>query len=128
MFPAGAPGVALFVLRNCIAFELIGSAFRSGWQHAAFLFLLSMLCIGFLTPAICGLAALAVLVSLVDSREMLNANVALIVLSTLSLAFLGPGAFSVDARLFARRVVVSTSSNDSVRKAGAHSSEKTADH
>jgi uncharacterized membrane protein YphA (DoxX/SURF4 family) len=71
--------------------------------------LLSMLCLGFLTPAICGLAAAAVLFELPYSSVVSSSNVVLVVLSTLSLAFLGPGAFSVDARLFARRVVVSTS-------------------
>lgn len=112
MFPAGAPGVALFVLRNCIAFQLAGCAFPVGWQHAVFIVLLGMLGIGLLTPVICGLAAVAVLVDLAYSREILNVSVAVVVLSTLSLGSLGPGAFSVDARLFARRIVVSTSSTD----------------
>jgi hypothetical protein len=109
MFPGGAPGVALLVLRNCIAFELAGCAFPAGGQHVLFIILLSMLGIGFLTPAVCGIAALAVAVELAKSIVILKVNVALIVLSTLAIAFLGPGAFSVDARLFARRVVVSTS-------------------
>jgi hypothetical protein len=112
MFPAGAPGVALLILRNCIAVALAGCAFPVGWQHSMFLILLSMLCIGLLTPAICGVSALAVLFELGYSREIPNAQVALVVLSTVSLAFLGPGAFSVDARLFARRILVSTSSTD----------------
>ena len=115
MFPAGAPGVALLVLRNCLAFQLAGCAFPHGWQHALFIILLSALGLGFLTPAICGLAALAVFVGIAHSGEMPNANVALVVCSTVSLAFLGPGAFSVDARIFARRVVVSTSSNHAIK-------------
>jgi hypothetical protein len=110
MFPAGAPGVALFVLRNCIAVALAGCAFPAGWQHAVFVISLSMLCIGLLTPAVCVLAALAVLFELVRGRVIPNANVAVIVLSTLSLAVLGPGAYSIDARLFGRRVLLSTSS------------------
>lgn len=113
MFPGGAPGVALFVLRNCIAVALAGSAFPTGWQHSTFLVLLGMLCVGLLTPAVCVLAALAVLFELARSRGIPNATVSVVVLSTLSLAVLGPGAFSVDARLFGRRMLVSTSSSDS---------------
>jgi hypothetical protein len=116
MFPTGAPGVALLVLRNCIAFQLAGSVFPVGWHHVLFVVLLSMLCIGLLTPAICGLAVLAIAIQFVDSRDIRNANLALVVLSTLSLAFLGPGAFSVDARIFARRIVVSTSSTDVIEE------------
>jgi uncharacterized membrane protein YphA (DoxX/SURF4 family) len=112
MFPAGAPGVALLVLRSCIAFELAGCAFPAGWKHAMFIILLSLLVVGLLTPAICGFTSFAVFIYIALSKEMPNANVTLVVLSALSLAFLGPGAFSVDARLFARRIVVSTSSTD----------------
>jgi hypothetical protein len=61
MFPAGAPGVALLVLRNCIALALYGMTFPPGWQHVMFLILLAMLCIGLLTPAACVLAAATVL-------------------------------------------------------------------
>lgn len=104
----------MLVLRNCIAFELAGCAFPAGWRHAVFIGLLSMLGIGLLTPAVCGLSALAVLVEIGYSEEIWNANVALVVLSTISMAFVGPGAFSVDARLFGRRIVVSASSTDAV--------------
>jgi hypothetical protein len=112
MFPAGAPGMALLVLRNCIAVALAGCAFATGWQHLVFVALLSMMCIGLLTPAVCGVSALAALAQLVYLGIAPNANVILIVLSTLSLAFLGPGAFSIDGRLFGRRMLVSTSSRD----------------
>lgn len=118
MFPAGAPGVALFILRNCVAFELAGCAFPAGWQHTVFVAVLSMLSIGLLTPAVCGASALAVVVEFAYSREVPNANVALVVLSTWSLAVLGPGAFSVDARLFTRRIIVSTSSADGIEDEG----------
>jgi len=113
MFPRGAPGVALLVLRICVAVALAGNAFLAGWQHIAYLILLGMLCIGLFTPVICGLAAAGVLFDLAHSGEVHFVNAAVVVLSTLSLALLGPGAFSVDARLFGRRVVISTSGSDS---------------
>ena len=112
MFPTGAPGFSLFLLRNCIAVELSNCAFRAGWQHTVFLVLLSLLCIGFLTPAVCALAVVGVLFDLIWSREMPTAHAALVVLSTSALSFIGPGAFSVDARLFARRILVSSSPSD----------------
>lgn len=109
MFPAGAPGIALLILRNCIAFSLAGCAFSAGWQHFVFLSLLSLLCIGLLTPAVCGLAALTVVVEFASLKQLPTANVVVIILSTFALALLGPGAISVDSKLFGRRIVVSTS-------------------
>ena len=85
-------------------------AFPTGWQHFLFLTLLSMLCIGLVTPAVCVVAAVAVLAQAVYLGKVPDANVIVAALSTLSLAFLGPGAFSIDARLFGRRILVSTSS------------------
>jgi hypothetical protein len=109
MFPTGAPGVALLVLRNCVAVALGGSAFLTGRQHIGFLILLGMLCVGMFTPVVCCLAAAGVLFDLGHLANVHPANAAVVVLATLSLAFLGPGAFSIDARLFGRRVVMSTS-------------------
>ena len=113
MFPAGAPGIALLILRNCIAFSLAGCAFSVGGQHFLFLSLLSLLCIGLLTPAVCGIAVLAVLVEFASLKQIPNSSVVVILLSTFALAFLGPGAISVDSKLFGRRILVSTSSANS---------------
>jgi hypothetical protein len=113
MFPAGAPGIALLVLRNCIAIALAGSAFPVGWQHAAFLVLLSMLCFGLFTPVVCGIAVAALLFHPAHSSAVFSANIVILALSALSLALLGPGAFSIDARIFGRRVLVSTASSNS---------------
>jgi hypothetical protein len=112
MFPAGLPGIALLVLRNCIAFALGGSAFPSGWQHAAYLLLLSMLCFGLFTPVVCGIAIAAILFNLAHSPAVSSANIVVLALSTLSLALLGPGAFSIDARMFGRRILISSASSN----------------
>jgi ABC-type uncharacterized transport system permease subunit len=109
MFPAGVPGVALLVLRCCIAAALAGTAFQSGWQHVAFLCLLSLLFFGLLTPIVCGVAVLAVLFDLAQVR---NIEIGIVLLSTASYACLGPGAYSIDARLFGRRMLVSTDSSE----------------
>jgi hypothetical protein len=110
MFPTGAPGVALLVLRCCIATALAGIAYRSGWQHVAFLGLLSLLYLGMLTPVVCGVAAAAVLL---DLSRLQNPNIeelAIVLLSAFAFVFLGPGAYSIDGRLFGRRKLVSTNS------------------
>ena len=112
MFPAAAPGIALLVLRICIAVALDEVAFSAGWQHLAFLILLGFLCIGLLTPVVWGLAAAGVVFELAHTADVLPLHSLIVVLATLSLAFLGPGAYSADARLFGRRVVISTSGSD----------------
>jgi hypothetical protein len=110
MFPAGAPGVALLVLRICICVALACSAFPNGWEHVAFLVLLGLLCAGLLTPLVCGIAVVAVLVDFPEAHRGAGLWTVIIVLSTSAYALLGPGAYSVDARLFGRRVVLSTDS------------------
>jgi hypothetical protein len=113
MFPAGAPGGALLILRCCIAVAMAGIAFPAGWEHTAFLVLLSLLCFGLLTPIVC---ITATLLALLDLPHLLAENVAqviIVLLCTSSFAFLGPGAFSIDARLFARRIVLSDRASQS---------------
>jgi hypothetical protein len=113
MFPAGAPGAALLVIRCCVAAALAGIAFPAGWRHVAFMLLLGMLCLGMLTPLVC---LTATLVALMDLPHLLTENlieVIIVLLCASSLAFLGPGAFSIDARLFARRMVLSDRSSRS---------------
>jgi hypothetical protein len=112
MFPAGVPGVALLVLRCCIAAALAGTAFPSGWQHVAFLCLLSLLFLGLLTPIVCGVAVLSVFFDLSQVRNMNPIEIGIVLLSTASYACLGPGAYSIDARLFGRRMLVSTDSSE----------------
>jgi hypothetical protein len=113
MFPAGAPGAALLVIRCCIATALAGIAFPAGWRHVAFMVLLGMLCLGMFTPVVCLAAAL---VALMDLPHLLTENVIeviIVLLCASSFTFLGPGAFSIDARLFARRMVLSDRSSRS---------------
>lgn len=110
MFPAGAPGVALLVLRCCVATALSGIAFPSGWQHLAFLGLLSLFWLGLLMPAVCGLSLGAVLLDLSHLRNVSDVEIAIVLLSSASCGVLGPGAYSIDARLFGRRMLLSSHS------------------
>jgi hypothetical protein len=113
MFPAGAPGAALLVIRCCFATALAGIAFPVGWPHIAFMVLLAMLCLGMLTPVVCLVATLAVLIDLRHLPAENVAEVIIVLLCVSSFAFLGPGAFSIDARLFARRIILSDNASRS---------------
>ena len=105
--------MALLVLRCCIATSLAGIAFPTGWRHVAFMVPLVMLCLGMFTPVVC---VAATLVALLDLPRLLTENVIeviIVLLCASSFSFLGPGAFSIDARLFARRMVLSDRSSRS---------------
>jgi len=113
MFPPGAPGVGLLLLRISVAATFVLSVTQStrvSAVHVLFVgaLLISIsLAIGFLTPYLsfvtCALALLNVYGP--DWRtDSLTLNC--LVLNPLALALLGPGAYSLDARLFGRRVVV----------------------
>ena len=111
MFPAGAPGIALLMLRVSIAAMLLladepGAHIASiTWEFLALVALCILLCIGLLTPAACVLSVLLVghQLFLITGRQTIS--VILILVITTSLALLGPGAFSIDARLFGRRII-----------------------
>jgi uncharacterized membrane protein YphA (DoxX/SURF4 family) len=113
MFPPGGPGIGLLLLRISVAatFVLI-VANQTGFSSIRPLFvgaLLLSLCltIGALTPYLSFVVCVYALVNLfgASSRpdELLFAS---LMLNAAALALLGPGAYSVDARLFGRRVVV----------------------
>ena len=106
-FPVGWPGVGLLLLRLLVGVTLIaqtvtqvGSSELSayGW-FLAVLILLGALCIllGFVTPVV------AVVIGLVSVAVAFNLDI--VVLST-AIALLGPGAFSIDARMFGRREIL----------------------
>lgn len=112
MFPSGRPGVALLLLRLAVA---AGLCLMPDSGRALYLVLPSplplpvlsllaaMLVLGLLTP----LTALAVWVlGVLALRASVQAPLILIVLQALVLMLIGPGAYSVDARLFGRRKLV----------------------
>jgi uncharacterized membrane protein YphA (DoxX/SURF4 family) len=112
MFPAGIAGVALFVLRSSVAVNLIveattyGSLFKQPWLFLVVAVPASLLCLGLMTPycaAFTGLLQLAALFAFAGQGKF---PVALSVLNSAVVAMLGPGAYSIDARIFGRRLLV----------------------
>ena len=112
MFPQGGPGVALLLLRVSVAAILLMNA--ASYLNVSSLRLLFAcvvlasvsLGVGFLTPYLSVIACAAATANLLlgpGSGDLIHITP---VIDALALAIIGPGAYSVDARLFGRRVTV----------------------
>ena len=110
MFPGGWPGAGLFVLRLAVAIPfLIGGSSElwplpHDWVYVRLLEIGvgSLLLIGLWTPVMEALQIFIELWILFSRGGALSTHLLLTALG-LSLLMLGPGAFSVDARLFGRK-------------------------
>jgi uncharacterized membrane protein YphA (DoxX/SURF4 family) len=112
MFPAGRAGVALLLLRVAAATTLIvdgtanGASVTSFWILIVFLFPASSLIIGLLTPYGSAICCLIQLVVLLQTGSYNGFHLAMSILNSGVVAVLGPGAYSVDARIFGRQLLV----------------------
>ncbi len=105
-FPDGRAGVGLLLLRVAVGASVLAHArnwhVAPAWQTIAFgslaLLVALLLLIGFLTPVAGSISASVCLASFAATDLCLSAIAAAIVL-------LGPGAYSVDSRLFGRREI-----------------------
>ena len=115
MFPRGGPGVGLLFLRistaAMFALNVMHPLLRSSptlyWVGVSLIALISfLLCIGFLTPFLAAVACAAAVANLFLADQPGNFVYILRILTSAALFFLGPGAYSLDARLFGLRVTV----------------------
>lgn len=111
MFPTGAAGIALVILRLSAAAALL----KHVAEHPYFLatsftlpacaLLASVLCLGFLTPYASGISCLIEFTAIFLPEAQPVFATILSIANTAALGMLGPGAYSLDARIFGRRVV-----------------------
>ena len=112
MFPQGAPGFALLLLRISVATIFLTSIANQSLVSsvplvcAGVLLISGSLSIGFLTPYLSVVSFVSgVAILLLNPHSYSVVQVALL-FNAAALALLGPGAYSVDARLFGLRVTV----------------------
>lgn len=96
MFPDRGPGIGLLWLRLCLSAALFTPGMQAGGWSALCLLAVLMLVLGALTP----LAALMAVVGMFAQQTPWPQAVL-----PLALLMLGPGAYSLDARLFGRRLL-----------------------
>ena len=122
MFPAGAPGIAILLLRVSVAMAFIDGS-PEVWKSTigvliciVFGVLSVFLCLGVLTPVASTICCAIELTQLflmgpADRRFLLLSS-----LNAAAIALLGPGAYSIDARLFGRRVITFPPTDTSHRR------------
>jgi uncharacterized membrane protein YphA (DoxX/SURF4 family) len=112
MFPQGGPGFALLLLRLSVAALLLiealyrSSSFPSYILVAGVVLISIFLIIGYLTPFISVLACISAVTALLTGFLPDRLALFCLAVNSVALALLGPGAYSLDARLFGRRTLV----------------------
>ena len=115
MFPQGGPGIGLLLLRIAAAgmfalnlthrFNFSSNALN--WLIVSLIGLISLgLLLGYLTSILTIIACVAAIANLLLTDQPTDVVYILRILTSAALFFLGPGAYSVDARLFGLRVTV----------------------
>jgi len=121
-YPGGRSGVALLALRGALGIALLvqgsyciaeSGATLFAWRGLTALAAGALLTIGFLTPIVvtltaCGAAGFEFFLSPFCSANVFDGklSIALAAVILIGVALLGPGAFSLDARLFGRREII----------------------
>ncbi len=108
MFPIGAPGVGLLLLRIGVGVLLLLKAFPDGdvtgtwWAVIGLAILAGALCLGIYTPVTSAVSVLIQATGFSSARGESAVQLVCLVFISVSIGLLGPEAFSVDALLFGR--------------------------
>jgi hypothetical protein len=111
MFPQGGPGVALLLLRiSVVAFLIIIAVNYYGSYHglvlAAVLLISVSLLIGLITPYLCSIAIVLVIGNMIINPNTSSIVCVIAIANAAALGLLGPGAYSLDSKLFGRQVTI----------------------
>jgi hypothetical protein len=112
MFPNSWPGIALLLLRVALGANVaygaleLRATLNAAWVLALFATVAAALGLGLLTPFTAVLAACFEITLWHFSFGTVAALHVCAILIAAALAMLGPGAYSVDAKLFGRRKVI----------------------
>jgi len=111
MFPTGTAGIALVLLRLSVAAMLLigfprGGVVSSQWAFAGLAVLAAFFLLGALTPILCILSCCIEIAALFSLKGIDGLHMLFTIVDTAALGLLGPGGYSLDARMFGRRRVV----------------------
>jgi len=111
MFPSGSPGFALLLLRLFVGAVFVSDALTTGAALSGVSICVLVGCAlaviaGYLTPIAAVLASVteAAIAPLAHVSSLTLHSIAPMVIA-IALALLGPGAYSLDARIFGRRLM-----------------------
>ena len=111
MFPAGSAGISLVLLR-CVVGVTAAVHASVGWpMGSAFVVkgtavLVGLcLCLGLLTPYCAAVSCVLEVALLFSTRDPIRFQLGMAALTAAATVGLGPGAYSMDSRLFGRKVI-----------------------
>ena len=116
MFPDGTAGWGLLLLRGCAAGMLLRNSILDTtasipvWEIAAVSVVAAAFSLGVYTPVSCCTSAAFQIFLLLRAQPPTPLHFVFTFCVTAAVFLLGPGAFSVDSRLFGRRVILHTDS------------------